>query len=160
MRQSLSRLVSTLMAPGKKPHDPDYVRRTATEVFAAGLIYTGSHDASEPALCGAKAVRRAEDFLDSVGHRAIHISELSSSLQISRRSLHRAFSETLGIGPIEYLRRRRLSSVYSILRRSEPDSTTVMDVAAEHGFMEFGRFAAYYRRLFDEYPMETLRKKP
>jgi len=158
MRQSLSQIVSLLMAPHKQRFDPDYVRRAAAEAFGLAFLHAGTADSREPILAAAKIVRQAEDFVEGTGFRAVHVSELCAALNVTRRSLHRAFSETLGIGPIAYLRQRRLSAIHSALRRSDPSATTVMDVAAEHGFSEFGRFAAYYRQLFDEYPAQTLRR--
>ena len=75
-----------------------------------------------------------------------------------RRTLHRAFSDRLGVGPIEYMKRKRLSVIHSILARSDPATTNVSDTAMEIGFFELGRFAKYYRKLFGENPSETLRK--
>jgi transcriptional regulator GlxA family with amidase domain len=39
--------------------------------------------------------------------------------------------------------------------RSAP--VTITDVATEHGFSEFGRFAGIYRGAFGETPSQTLR---
>jgi len=104
----------------------------------------------------ARLVRKAEDYLDAAGERPIHISELCNTLRVSRRSLHRAFSETLGIGPVAYLRCKRLSAIQSILRQSDPETTSIGDLAFEYGFLEGGRFASYYRSYFGETPSETL----
>jgi AraC family ethanolamine operon transcriptional activator len=90
------------------------------------------------------------------GPRPIHISELCSHLKVSRRSLHRAFSEALGIGPMAFLRRSRLTSIHSILKRADPATVKVGDVATEYGFTELGRFAFHYKRLFGEHPHKTL----
>ena len=62
--------------------------------------------------------------------------------------------------PIAFLNKSRLSSVHSILRRAHPKETRVSDVAARHGFVEMGRFAAHYKALFGERPVDTLRKAP
>jgi AraC-like DNA-binding protein len=35
---------------------------------------------------------------------------------------------------------------------------TIKEIAIEHGFVELGRFAGEYRRLFGELPSQTLRR--
>jgi AraC family ethanolamine operon transcriptional activator len=160
MWRSLSEIVSTVTAPHTQRLDPEHVRRAAAEAFGLAFLHAGAEDDREPILAATKVIRQVDDFLDRIGPRAVHISELCFALKVSHRSLHRAFSEVLGIGPIAYLRQRGLSSAYSSLRRADQNNTTVMDVAAEHGFLEFGRFSAYYRQLFDEYPAQTLRRTP
>src|SRR5262249_17043284 len=108
---------------------------------------------------GARLVTETEDFVDAAGGRPVHISELCSTLKISRRSLHRAFTDTLGMGPAAYLRRRRLSTIRSILSRRDTATISIGDLAFEYGFPETGRFAAYYRAHFGETPSETLRSR-
>jgi AraC family ethanolamine operon transcriptional activator len=60
------------------------------------------------------------------------------------------------LGPITYLRHKRLCAIHSVLRDSNPAATTVAQVAIQHGFIELGRFSHYYHSLFGEYPSETL----
>jgi hypothetical protein len=55
-----------------------------------------------------KVVRRAEEYLDARPNAAVHIAQICSQLRIPRRTLHRAFHEALGIGPIAFFRYRRL----------------------------------------------------
>jgi AraC family ethanolamine operon transcriptional activator len=140
-------------------HAADFLKRSIIECFVAGLtsVLPQSNGRS---YTGARLVSETEDYVDAAAGRPVHISELSSALKISRRSLHRAFAETLGIGPNAYLRSRRLSAIQSALRRREPETISIGDLAFEHGFPEAGRFAAYYREHFGEMPSETLRSKP
>jgi len=63
------------------------------------------------------------------------------------------------MGPIAYLRSRHLSTIRSVLRRGDPETISIGDVAFEYGFPEAGRFAAYYRADFGEAPSETCRFK-
>ena len=134
----------------------DFLRRSIIESFVVGLM-GALPSANVRSYTGARLVSEAEDYIDAAGIRPVHISELSSALKVSRRSLHRAFTETLGIGPAAYLRRRRLSAVRSILRRSDTRTISIGDLAFEYGFPQTGRFAAYYRAYFGETPSETLR---
>lgn len=74
----------------------------------------------------------------------------------SRRTLHRAFQEVFGLGPVSFLRHKRLCTVHSILRDSAPGTTTVASVAMHQGFYELGRFSHYYFAMFGEHPPRTL----
>ncbi|WP_425359542.1 helix-turn-helix transcriptional regulator [Borborobacter arsenicus] len=90
--------------------------------------------------------------------RPVHISELCSALMVSRRTLHRAFFETLGTGPMTYLRLRRLSAVHRALRMPGSSQASVTHTALDHGFSDLGRFAVYYRSIFGESPSQTRRR--
>jgi AraC family ethanolamine operon transcriptional activator len=137
----------------------DFLQRSIIEAFVVSLTSTLPPPWEPACYTGARLVREAEDYVDAAGRRPVHISELCGALKVSRRSLHRTFAETLGIGPVAYLRRRRLSTIRSVLRRSDPATTSIGDLAFEHGFPEPGRFAAYYRGHFGESPLETLRSR-
>jgi AraC family ethanolamine operon transcriptional activator len=63
------------------------------------------------------------------------------------------------LGPITFLRYKRLCVIHSVLRDSDPATTTVAQVAIQHGFIELGRFSHYYHSLFGEYPSETLGRR-
>jgi AraC family ethanolamine operon transcriptional activator len=75
---------------------------------------------------------------------------------VSRRTLHRAFYDVVGFGPVTFLRHKRLGTIHSVLRQSDPAEVTVAEVALQQGFIEPGRFSHYYHSLFGEYPSETL----
>jgi transcriptional regulator GlxA family with amidase domain len=96
-------------------------------------------------------VREVDRFLVDAGNRPIHISELREKFKVHRRALHRAFSGAVGMPPITFLRRKRLGDVHAAL--------PVKEIAVEHGFLELGRFAGAYRRLFGELPSRTLQRR-
>jgi AraC-like DNA-binding protein len=106
-----------------------------------------------------RLVRKAQEYLDDSGDAPIHISELLSTLCVSRRTLHRAFDEVLGIPPMKYLRHKRLCETRLRLSREAATGITVAEVAFQHGFSDFGRFSGYYRELFGENPSDTLRRE-
>src|SRR6516162_10215505 len=155
MLQRLIGIVSGIEHKFTAPSDQasDFLQRSIIEPFVCSLT-----SALPPtgAQTGARLVSETEDYVDAACGRPIHISELCSSLKVSRRSLHRAFADTLGIGPAAYLRRRRLSAIRSILCRHDTATISIGDLAFEYGFPETGRFAAYYRAHFVETPSETL----
>jgi AraC family ethanolamine operon transcriptional activator len=141
----------------------DFLRRTIIEAFVVSVI-SGLPLTDSQRWTGARLVSEAEDYVDAkgvfaAGGRPVHISELCSALKVSRRTLHRAFSDTLGIAPLQYLRRRRLSAIRSVLTQCNPAGASIGDLAFEYGFPESGRFAAYYHDHFGETPSETLRSR-
>jgi len=87
----------------------------------------------------------------------IHVSEICEDFGVSSRTLHRVFQEVLDIGPVEYLRRKRLNRVHAALREDGP-GVTVGKVAVENGFPDARRFASSYRSLFGELPKQTLKR--
>jgi AraC family ethanolamine operon transcriptional activator len=137
------------------PQSADFLQRSIIEAFVLSLASALPTGKESLFSTGARLVSETEDYVDAAGGRPVHISEISSALKVSRRSLHRAFADTLGVGPVAYLRRRRLSAIRSVLRRSDLGTVSIGDVAFEYGFPEPGRFAAYYRALFGETPSDT-----
>jgi AraC family ethanolamine operon transcriptional activator len=139
-------------------HSADFLKRSIIEAFVMSLM-SALPQGRRSSYTGARLVTEAENYVDAAGGRPVHISELSGVLKVSRRSLHRAFADTLGIGPVAYLRRRRLSAIRSVLKQRDPATTSIGDLAFQYGFPEPGRFAAYYRHHFGETPSETLRTR-
>jgi AraC-like DNA-binding protein len=160
MRQRLMGIVSGIEQKFTAPSDQagHFLQRSIIEPFVFGLT-SALPPRSGRSYTGARLVSETEDYMDAAAGRPVHISELSSALNVSRRSLHRAFADTLGIGPAAYLRSRRLSAIRLVLTRSDPAAISIGDLAFEYGFPEAGRFAAYYRAHFGETPSETLRSR-
>jgi AraC-like DNA-binding protein len=132
-------------------------KRSIIEVMAAAILSNEPSDEDDAAIFSARRiVGKVEDYLEACGSRPVHISEICCEVHVSRRTLHRAFHDAIGIGPVAFLRCRRLCSVHSVLRSSDPATTTIADVAMDQGFLNPGRFSGYYHSLFDEYPSETL----
>jgi AraC-like DNA-binding protein len=127
-----------------------------TEAFLWGVMLHEHRAHERAALSGAAIVRRVEEWVDGQPPETIQIGDLCSALHLSRRTLQRAFTETLGIGPARYLTHKRLSAVRAELRCSDPDATRVTDTATKYGFWQLGRFARDYRQMFGERPSETL----
>lgn len=136
----------------------EFWRRSIIEAMTAAVLLNDPADSGGPLPSALKIVRKVEDYLDRAGMSPVHISEICGRLNISRRTLHRAFQDALGIGPVTFLQRRRLCSIHSILRNSDPATTTIAEVALQHGFVNLGRFSGYYRGLFEEYPSQTFAK--
>jgi AraC family ethanolamine operon transcriptional activator len=161
MLRRLSRIISDVERVYANPSasaPADILKRSLIDTFVASVIRALPDERGHHT--GARLVSEVEDYVDAAAERPVHISELCRAMKVSRRSLHRAFAETLGMGPGAYLRRRRLSTIRSVLRQSDPATISIADVAFDYGFPEPGRFAAYYRGHFGESPSETLRSRP
>ena len=128
------------------------------EPFLWGFMFDERKPHERHTLSGAAIVRSVENWVDGQSPESVHVADLCRALRLSRRTLQRAFTETLGIGPVRYLTLKRLAAVRAELRRGDPAATTVTDSAIRHGFWELGRFAKDYRRTFGESPSETLSK--
>ncbi len=84
------------------------------------------------------------------------VAELCTVCEVPRRTLNRAFQDSLGMGPATYLRRVRLNRARRALQKERSRSITVTDVALKLGFWHLSRFAEQYKELFGESPHETL----
>jgi AraC-like DNA-binding protein len=132
-------------------------KRSIIEAMTETILSNKPSDEDDAAMASARRiVGKVEEYIESRGLRPVHISEICCEVHVSRRTLHRAFHDAVGIGPVAFLRCRRLCSVHSVLRSSDPATTTIADVAMDLGFLNPGRFSGYYHSLFDEYPSETL----
>lgn len=136
----------------------DFWRRSIIEAVTATVMQSQPPDRTEPRRSAVRLVRNVEHYIDVIGARPVHISEICARFGVSRRSLHRAFDDVLGMGPVTFLQRKRLCDIHSVLRDSDPGTTTIAEIAMQHGFVNLGRFSGYYRSLFDEYPSETFGK--
>lgn len=139
------------------PHAVDFLRRSVIEAFVTSSLNALPQDRAPSLSTGARLVSEVESYVDAADGRPVHISELCQALRVSRRTLHRAFVDTLNMGPVGYLRRRRLSAIHTALKRTDRATTSIADIAFENGFSDPGRFAAYYRSLFGESPSQTRR---
>jgi AraC-like DNA-binding protein len=99
---------------------------------------------------------RLEDLLQA--ERFWRVTEISAALGVSERTLRICCEEQLGMGPTEYIRRRRMQLVHRALRSGNPDVASISAVARRYGFRGLGRFAANFRALFGELPSATLRR--
>lgn len=141
---------------GLTPATADFWKRSIVECMAANVMSSLPPDDTGRLPSARRLIRRIEEYLDQAGTRPVHVSEICTAFTVSRRTLHRAFQEVFGLGPVTFLRHKRLCTIHSILRESRPGSTTVAAVAMQQGFYELGRFSQYYSMMFGERPSQTL----
>jgi AraC-like DNA-binding protein len=104
-------------------------------------------------------VKAAEDYALSQRGDRLHVTDLCKVAGVSERTLEYAFKETMGLGPVTYLKRLRLHRVRQALLAASQGSTTVSAEALNWGFWHFGEFSRDYKECFGELPSETLRRK-
>ena len=122
----------------------DFHRRSIMELLTAPIRNAGRFIGRQPK---ASMVREVDRYIIEAGIRPLVLSELCQHFDIHERTMHRAFHEVHGIGPIAFMHHNRLCDVHETLRRGGP-GLTVRGVAIAFGFVELGRFAAQYRHLF------------
>ncbi len=106
----------------------------------------------------ANALSRVEEFLAANLAQPVSRAEIAEIACVSIRSLSRGFVKRHGVGPMTFLRQRRLEAAYRELLGGDEGIINVTDVAMKFGFNHLGKFASVYRQMFGECPSQTLRK--
>ena len=114
----------------------------------------------QPSFDHCQLVQQAEQLmLEHVNH-TITVDMLCAALYVSRRTLHNAFREVVGVGPMTYLKIQRMKQVHHQLEQADPLATTVFDIAYQWGFYHMGHFSRDYKQMYDESPSDTLKREP
>lgn len=106
-----------------------------------------------------RSLHRAEEFLAAHLERPVSLADVARAAEQSVRSVSRAFQREHGMGPIAFLRQRRLEAANRDLSAAEPDATTVTEIALRYGFTHLSHFAGAYRTAFGEAPSATLQRR-
>lgn len=122
-------------------------------------LFSGQRSATSPYNRWRRLTQSALDVARSRPHELLSVSELARRTGAPERTLRTAFHRSYGVSPNQYLRIHRLCQARRLLLVSDPDETTVTQVAFGLGFWDLGRFAGAYRTLFGERPSETLRQR-
>jgi AraC-like DNA-binding protein len=101
---------------------------------------------------------RFEEVIATLSGPHLNLSEICTAIDVPERTLRLCCAEFLGVSPIRYYLLRRLNMARSALRRANPETASVAEIARDCQFVELGRFAAAYRALFGETPSSTLRR--
>jgi AraC-like DNA-binding protein len=101
---------------------------------------------------------RFEDALTAHPGPPLNMPALCAAVGVPERTLRVCCTEFLAMCPTRYLLLRRLNMARSALRRADPATASVAEIARIHQFLEPGRFAVTYRTIFGEMPSSTLRR--
>ena len=107
----------------------------------------------------ANRLQRAVDHIHAHVHQALSLTTIAAAACMSPRALEAGFRRRYDTSPLTYARQVRLTHVHLALQLAarEGRSTSLTDVALQHGFVHMGRFAAYYKQYFGCSPSVTLR---
>jgi AraC-like DNA-binding protein len=105
-------------------------------------------------------VREVEQLLlEADADQQIGADGLAEASGIPRRTLFHAFRQSLGVGPLAYLKIVRLHQLRASLLAASAQTSSVVHLAMDLGFTHMGRLSADYRKHFGEYPSDTLRRQ-
>ena len=92
-------------------------------------------------------VERVEAFMWNNVEEPLTLERICAAMHCRVRSLIYSFKDTIGIGPMTYLKILRLNAVRRKLQ-SAAMPARVFDIAADFGFWHMGHFTTDYKRLF------------
>lgn len=98
-----------------------------------------------------------ERLMGSLAER-VTLSDMEAWSGRTARSIQLAFQKRFGVGPMQWLRQRRLDAIHARLS-SAHGTATVRQIARECGIHRLATLAAEYTRRFGERPAETLRRR-
>ena len=99
-----------------------------------------------------------EEVLSKRLDQKLTMPELCAEVGVPERTLRMCCAEFVGVSPMRYILLQRLNKARSALRRADPSTASVAEVARNHQFLELGRFAVTYRAIFGESPSTTLHR--
>jgi AraC family transcriptional regulator, ethanolamine operon transcriptional activator len=119
-----------------------------------------SHQAVSPRpYRRAALVTTAKAYIMAHLDQPLTLAQICQAVCASRRSLHYGFQETLGMGPMAFVKVQRLHSIRRALLYANPKPETVAHIAHQWGFCSLGHFSRDYNRLFGELPSQTLQRR-
>ncbi len=159
LREHLESLIGALTAsPALPPLMLDELEQVVMVTFLCGNRHNYSHLLDgEPLGVAPWQVKRAEDFIDAHWQQAIKIEDIAVATGSSARSIFRAFKQSRGYSPMEFVKQVRLRHAKRMLSSTE-NHTTVTDVAFACGFGDVSRFSREYRQGFGERPSDALNR--
>jgi AraC-like DNA-binding protein len=140
---------------------PEVARALEQETLHAVVHCLAADDADHLAKTRhrhAAVMVRFEEVLTKHIDRKPNMQALCAEVGVAERTLRMYCAEVLGVSPTRYLLLRRLNRARAALRRADPSTATVAEVARDNQFLEFGRFAVTYRSIFGESPSTTLQR--
>lgn len=102
-----------------------------------------------------RIVARAQDYILAHLEEPLSIRAIARAAFASQSTLYRAFAEVLDETPQSFVRKLRLNRIRRDLATEREVLCTVTVIANRWGIAELGRFARWYRELFDELPSQT-----
>ncbi|QDC25119.1 AraC family transcriptional regulator [Georgenia yuyongxinii] len=146
-------------------HEGSILEQRATadafsRALTAQLLETQPHtftDAIRPVrLAPPSVARRAVDHIEAHLGEPLAVGDIADEVGTSTRALQEAFRREFDTTPVAFVRELRLTRAHEMLRRAEPGTTTVTEVAMGLGITHLGRFSVHYNGRYGESPSATL----
>ena len=148
-------------AEKKLTERPEVARALEQEMLYAIVHCLAANEADDNAGTrhhhAAVMVRFEKTISERVDHK-LSMPALCAEIGVPERTLRMCCAEFLGVSPTRYILLQRLNRARSALRRADPSTASVAEVARDHRFLEFGRFAVTYRTTFGKSPSTTLQR--
>ena len=156
----LFKKASRLAGSGRRP---PVARSIEQEMFHAVAHWRAADEACDLVMTKqqhAAVMVRFEEVLTKHSDQKVNMATLCAEVGIAERTFRTCCAEVLGVSPMRYRLLQRLNRVRAALRRSTPSTASVAEIARDNQFLELGRFAVTYRKLFGESPSTTLQRDP
>jgi AraC-like DNA-binding protein len=158
-RRLLDLAVRAIDEDGMLAHDP--LCADLEDLLLSALLGAQPHNYSEDVRNERDGpapyyVLRAERQMREHLALPLDVAQLAKAAGVSARTLHEGFRRFRAATPMDRLTALRLAAARRRMLAAET-GTTVGQVAADAGFLQFGRFARTYREAFGELPSQTLR---
>ena len=101
---------------------------------------------------------KVRQYIDLNYKDSMRMKDLYSNEKLCGRTVRLGFHNLFGFSPRQYLTRYRLGKTHHALLRHNNQSTTVGNIAYDHGFSHIGRFNDYYKTMFGKTPSTTLKE--
>lgn len=120
-------------------------------LFVLGSVSPEKNSASALSLSNMQAdlAKKAAAWLSENLERQVSVSELSGRFHVSKTHLQNAFKGVYGVPVSSYIRVLKMQS--AALRLIHTD-TSILDVAAEFGYSNAGKFASAFHKIMGETP--------
>lgn len=132
----------TESGPDPRPADARSDSRDLVPLLLEALAQQGHHSqrlARPPARI--ELVKAAQRWMADHPTEPITLDALCRQVAAGRRTLLQGFREQLGMGPMAFLKLRRLHGVRRELLAADPNTTTITELAVRWGFLNPGHFA-------------------
>lgn len=133
------------------------IRARLFAAVASAIAHGDQADTRRRPASRARIVNKALAQMELCIRNDQSLTGLSQALDVSQRSLNRAFSETFDMSAQQYTGLARLHAIRRALRHAGVGDT-VTEVATRFNVWDGGRMASAYRQLFGIYPSEELRQ--
>ena len=155
--RSVARTWSTL---NKQTHVNEIaIKELEDDLLASFVLHSNVNTEKSYEHDNSSCLNRAVEYIYENLKNPITRDQLADVSGRSIRTLSRDFEKKYGMGPMAFIKQRRLDSAYLDLLSATAVTTSITQVALNYGFSHVGKFAIEYRKYFGESPSVTLLRR-